>query len=191
MLTIMKLNRLVGLPINTAPDVADSLYVVNWIRSDENLTEKALKQRPEMNMLENTVSMNEFNEKITASRYNPQLGVGMGGNSEAPSPGLSTDPAFNYNLHAKLAIPIFYWGKKKEEVFAIRQMTEVSKLELEETKDLISLEVESSYYDLERTQSQLNFAASSLDNAHRNVDVMLDRYYEGLSSVLEVLDAQL
>jgi len=53
------------------------------------------------------------------------------------------------------------------------------------------MEVESSYYKLERSQEQLDFAASSLDNAAKNVSVMLDRYNEGLSSVLEVLDSQL
>ena len=80
MLSIMKLNRLVGLPINTAPEVADSLIVVNWMQADGSLSEKAMKQRPEINMLENTVSMNEFNERITASQYNPKFGVGVGGN---------------------------------------------------------------------------------------------------------------
>ena len=191
MLSIMKLNRLIGLPVNTAPDVADSLFVVNWVEADGNRTEKAMLQRPEINMLENTVSFNEFNEKITASQYNPKFGIGAGGNWGAPSPGLSTDPAFNYNLYARLAIPVFYWGKKKEEVFAIRQLTEVAKLEMAETKDIITLEVKSSYYDLERTQRQVNFAFGSLENASKNVEVFLDRYYEGLSSVLEVLDAQL
>jgi outer membrane protein TolC len=51
--------------------------------------------------------------------------------------------------------------------------------------------VESSYYDLQQSQHQLDFADGSLNNASKNVEVMLDRYYEGLSSVLEVLDAQL
>ncbi len=60
-----------------------------------------------------------------------------------------------------------------------------------QTKDMITLQVESSYYNLQETQRQLDFSISSLDNATKNVDVMLDRYHEGLSSVLEVLDAQL
>lgn len=191
MISIMKLNRLVGLPINNTPYVADSLLVVNWATVENNLPDKAMQQRPEIGLLENKISMNQFNEKITASQYNPQLGVGVGGNWGAPSPGLLSNPAFNYNVVAKLAIPIFYWGKKKEEVFASRQLTEISKLQMEQTKDMITLEVESSYYDLQQTQNQLDFAASSLDNAYKNVDVMLDRYHEGLSSVLEVLDAQL
>jgi len=191
MISIMELNRMVGLPVDTFPNVADSLLVVDWATAEINRTEKAIQQRPEIGLLQNKISMNEFNEKVTASQYNPQFGVGIGGNWGAPSPGLSSDPAFNYNLRAKLAIPIFYWGKKKEEVFFSRQITEVSKLEMAQTIDMITLEVESSYYDLQKTQDQLDFAVGSLDNATKNVDVMLDRYHEGLSSVLEVLDAQL
>ncbi len=191
MISIMKLNRMIGLPVKTALNIADSLLIVDWETDESNLADKAMQQRPEINMHVNKISMNQFNEKVTASKYNPQFGIGVGGNWGAPSPGLSSNPALNYNLQAKLAIPIFYWGKRKEEVFAIRQVTEVSKLEMEKTKDMITLEVESSYYDLQETQGQLDFSVSSLDNATKNVDVMLDRYHEGLSSVLEVLDAQL
>jgi len=190
-ISIMELNRSTGLPIKTTPDVADFLLIINWIEAADNLKEKALKQRPEISMMENKILMNRFNEKVTASQYNPQFGVGVGGNWGAPSPGLSSDPDFNYQLRARLAIPIYYWGKKKEEVFASRQLTEVSMLEMEKTKDMISLEVESSYYNLQQTQSQVDYATSALDNASKNVVVLLDRYYEGLSSVLEVLDAQL
>ena len=191
LISIMELNRMIGLSVDTPPDVADSLLIVIWAEVDINLREKALQQRPEISLLENKISMNGFNEKVTASQYNPQFGVGVGGNWGAPSPGLSTDPAFNYNVQAKLAIPIYYWGKKKEEVFASRQMTEISKLEMEQTKDMITLEVESSYFDLQQSQQQLDFSDGALDNASKNVEVMLDRYHEGLSSVLEVLDAQL
>ncbi len=189
MISVMRLNRLVGIPVDTAPNIADSLLVSTWMKTD-SLTDKALQQRPEISMIENTVSMNEFNEKVTASRYNPQFGVGVDGKYGAPSPNLSVDPALNYNIFANLSIPVFYWGKKKEEVFASRQVTESSKLELEQAKDMINLEVESSYYDLQKSQDQLEFASNSLGNASDNVNVMVERYYEGLSSVLEVLDAQ-
>jgi len=107
MIGIMKLNRSVGLPIKSPSSISDSLLVVKWIRVEDNIVEKAMKQRPEVSLLENKISMNTFNEKVTASKYNPKLGVGVGGNWGAPSPGLETSPAFNYNLQAKLAIPIY------------------------------------------------------------------------------------
>jgi len=190
MVSIMNLNRLVGVPINTPPNIADSLVVVNWTKTSDDITEVALSQRPELNYLKNEVSKNEYIERVVGSKYYPQLGVTAGGKWGSPSPGLEIEPAFNYYLKAQLNIPIFHWGKRKEEVFTFHQQTEVSKLQMEETKDKVTLEVESSYYKLERSQEQLDYAESSLQNAADNVSVILDRYNEGLSSVLEVLDAQ-
>ncbi|MCK5700564.1 MAG: TolC family protein, partial [Cyclobacteriaceae bacterium] len=153
--------------------------------------EKALEMRPEVGLKENQILMNKYSEQVTASLYNPQINVGAGGTYGAPSPGLSTEPAANYHVMANLAIPIFYWGQKKDEVFAKQQRTEQSRLALEKTVSIVELEVKSRFYALERSQVQVDFAFSSLDNASKNVEVMLDRYREGLSSVLEVLDAQL
>jgi len=188
---LMELNKLLGVPIDTTMQVADSLTVVNWVKATGDIVNRALSQRPEINMLQNQVTINEYQEKITASKYNPSLGVGVGGLWGAPSPGLKIDPAFNYNLQARLTIPIFYWGKKKEEVAAMRQETEVARLEMERTREQITLEAQRSYFELQKSQEQLNFSFSALENASKNVSLMIDRYNEGLSSVLEVLDAQL
>lgn len=189
--SLMDLNRLIGVPVSEESRVSDSISVVNWQKFNENITETALNQRPEIGYYKSQILKNEYNEKIVASKYNPELGVRFRGKWGSPSPGLQIDPAFNYNFKAQLSIPIFYWGMKKEEVMSIRQMTEVTRLQMEETKDKVKMEVESAYYQLEKTQEQLDFARSSLNNAAMNVSVFLDRYNEGLSSVLEVLDAQM
>jgi outer membrane protein TolC len=191
MVSLMDLNRLTGVPVNSPSTVSDSLVVVRWSKAGDDMVEKAFRQRPEIALIKEQIAKKKAKEKIAGSSYNPQLGVLAGGKWGSPSPGLQIDPGFNYYFKASLSIPIYRWGKKKEEVFAARQVTEVTRLRLEETKDKVKLEVQSSYYQLERSQEQLDFAASSLKNAARNVSVMLDRYNEGLSSVLEVLDAQL
>ncbi len=189
--SLMGLNRLIGVPLETESQHMDSLLVVDWNQPVESRVEKALELRPEVSLKENEMAMNQYNEEVAASFYNPQLNIGAGGTYGAPSPGLLTDPGANYHVTARLAIPIFYWGQKKDEVFAKQMQTEQTKLELEKTRDLVSLQVTSGYYELERSQEQVDFAFSALDNATKNVEVMLDRYHEGLSSVLEVLDAQL
>ena len=189
--SLMGLNRLIGSPLETESMHMDSLLIVDWNQPDDNRVEKALQLRPEVGLKENEVSMNLYNEKITASAFNPQMSVGAGVNYGVPSPGLMVDPGSNYLLSARLAIPIFYWGQKKDNVFAMQKITEQTKLELERTVDIVTLQVTSTYFELQRTQEQVDFSFSSLDNASKNVEVMLDRYQEGLSSVLEVLDAQL
>ena len=188
---LMVLNRLIGVPLKTVSMHMDSLLVVNWNRAVEEKVDIALQIRPEIGLKTNQMSMDQYNEKVTASFYKPQFNVGAGGTYGAPSPGLLSEPGANYHLTANLAIPIFYWGQKKDKVFAMQKVTEQTKLELEKTVDMVTLQVTSGYYELQRSQEQVDFSFSSLDNASKNVEVMIDRYHEGLSSVLEVLDAQL
>ena len=191
MVAIMELNKMIGEPVNTPTSVTDSLIAVHWLKSSDNLSELAMNQRPELNYIKNEIDKYSFDEKVVTSKYNPQFGVFAGGKWGSPAPGLQKEPAFNYRLGASLSIPIFHWGQKKEERFTAHQLVEIANLQLDETRDRVKMEVESSYYKLERSQEQLDFAKSSLENAAKNVSVMLDRYNEGLSSVLEVLDAQL
>ncbi len=191
MVSIMELNRIIGEALNSPTAISDSLIAVSWVKTDEIIADSAYVRRPEIGIYQNLILKNEFNEKIVGSTYNPQLGFIAGGNWGSPAPGLQLDPGFNYYIKANLSIPIIRWGKKKEQVYTARQKTEAVKLQMAETKDQIKLEVQSSYYQLTSSQEQLDFSKGSLENAAKNVSVMLDRYNEGLSSVLEVLDAQL
>ena len=189
--SMMNLNRLIGVPIDTTVEIADTLTVVKWQQADTNIVEKALAQRPEVNYYANKIKMNEYNEKVIAANYNPQIYIQGIGKWGSPGPGLKPEPAFNYQLTANIAIPIFYWGRRAYDVGTRQAKTEISRYQLDNVKEDIKLEVQSAYYELERSQEQLDFAAGALENARKNVDVYLDRYNEGLSSVLEVLDAQL
>jgi len=189
--SLMGLNRLIGVPLETESEHMDSLLVVDWDKPDGSNVEKALQQRPEVSLKENEMSANQYSEKVTASYYNPQLNVGAGATYGAPSPGLLSEPGANYHVTARLVIPVFYWGQKNEKVFARQKITEQTQLELERTMDIVTLQVTSGYYELQRSQEQIDFASGALNNAEKNVEVMLDRYFEGLASVLEVLDAQL
>jgi outer membrane protein TolC len=189
--SVMDLNRLIGLPAGVTANVADSLTIIIWIKANDTITQTALEQRPEINYIKSQILKNEMQEKVIGSQYNPQFGITAGGKWGSPSPGLEIEPGFNYYLKAKLTVPIFHWNKKHQEVFSMRQQTEIARLQMEETKDRVRLEVESNYYKLEKSQEQFDFASGSLDNAAQNVSVIIDRYNEGLSSVLEVLDAQL
>jgi outer membrane protein TolC len=189
--SVMNLNVFIGLPTTTNTMVADTLNAVKWLQAADTITQYALSQRPEINFLKNEITKNQYYEKVVRSQYLPQLGLVAGGKWGSPSPGLEITPGFNYYLKAQLTVPIFHWNKKHEEVFTIREMTEVTKLQMAETSDQVTREVETSYYRLQKSQELVDFARSSMDNASKNVSVILDRYNEGLSSVLEVLDAQL
>ena len=189
--SIMQLNRLAGLPLENQSLIMDSILIVNWQITSRATVDQAIEKRPETRVKESELNVYLESEKQMSSMYNPKMGVAVGGIYGAPSPELGLDPGTNLLVTANLSIPLFYWGIKNKQVEAKRQVSEQSRLELAQVKDIIALEVNSSYYELTRSQEQVDFAKSALENAEKNVDVMLDRYNEGLSSVLEVLDSQL
>jgi len=190
-ISMLALKRFLGVSLDTTVTIPDTLTIVNWDVKTEDPETIALQKRPEIGLLKSNILVSQSNEQLTASKYNPQVGFSVGGKWGSPSPGLQLDPDFNYYLKAYVAVPIFYWGMKSYEVSSKEQQTEISRLKLQEARDKISLEIRQIYFKLQKTQEQLDFASGSLENASKNVSVMLDRYHEGLSSVLEVLDAQL
>ena len=189
-MSVMDLNKLMGFPIDSLPQIGDSLYTFSQNLSSDSIVIKALENRPELDYLKGKAMASQYREKITISKFKPQLGALAGGKWGAPSPGLQIDPGFNYYFKAQLNIPIFYWGEKKNTYNAVKQVTEIAKLNISQTEDAIVLDVQRSYFNLEKSIEQMKFAQGALENAKNNVDIMLDRYNEGLSSVLEVLDAQ-
>ena len=189
-MSVMNLNKLLGYPIDTIPLIADSLPLLNIDISADGITKTALSNRPDLAYYKGKFVADQYREKVKISKFNPQMNVFTGGKWGSPAPGLQKQPDFNYYLAARLKIPIFYWGEKKHEQFAVKQQTEISKLKVDETTDAIVLEVQQAYFNLVKSKEQVDFAKGALVNAKKNVIVMLDRYNEGLSSVLEVLDAQ-
>ena len=70
-------------------------------------------------------------------------------------------------------------------------LAETRTYELQELKDRVTLEVYSTNYQLDETIKRKELTDASLEKAVTNLDIMTDRYLEGLTSILEVLDAQL
>jgi len=58
--SLMGLNRLIGVPLETESEHMDSLLVVDWEKPDGSNVEKALQQRPEVSMKENEMSANQY-----------------------------------------------------------------------------------------------------------------------------------
>ena len=60
----------------------------------------------------------------------------------------------------------------------------------EKLKEIVTLEVQSTKYSYDETIKRVELTTTSLSRAEENLDIMTTRYNEGLSPILEVLDAQ-
>lgn len=188
--SVMTLNRQIGLPIEQPTDVQDSIIVQLYVIDSTNVNDRALSQRPEIMMGESSVDGSKVQIKLTASDYNPYVGVGFKGYYGAPGIDFTQSPDWNYIGSANLSIPIFYGGQRKREVNASKIYSEVAELQLEKTQELVKLDVQQSKFNLFESVKQYELAGGSLNDAEENLDIITDRYNEGLSPIIEVLDAQ-
>lgn len=183
----MALNSLIGisLPSSTAIDptipgvvVSDSLFLADG------------DTRPEVRMAESRVKMAETSLKLTDSKYKPQLYVGADGNYSSPGYNFNPDLVPNYAVYAKISIPIFEWGKRRSDKRASTYRTEISRDNLKGVEQRVDLELQTARIALMQAVERVKLSESSLAKAFENERKAVERYNEGRSSIVEVIDAQ-
>lgn len=186
----MELNRLIGYPI-TKPITIEDIVPLNVDGLDfESLNERAVKHRPEIKMQLQNVEASKYNANLTSSEYLPQIYVGANGTWGVPAPKLGADADFNYSLFGSVSFPIFLWGKSSLEVQSQELLTNSEQEQYQKIEEIVTLEVESSKYSFEEAEKRVELTLNSLNRASENLEIMTTRYLEGLSPILEVLDAQ-
>ena len=88
-------------------------------------------------------------------------------------------------------MPLIYFGKKGKEVEASRIRNQIAVYQLDKTQDLVTLEINQARYALEESVSKVKLTQNSILQADENLDLITDRYNEGLSPIVDVLNAQI
>ncbi|QQS50513.1 MAG: TolC family protein [Bacteroidota bacterium] len=188
---IMELNRIIGYDINTAIDVdGSSFYAESMVPVLAGL-DTVLTQRPEISIQQDRVNISEKSISLTRSKYMPQVYVSALPTWGSPNTQLlDPNPNFNAALMATVSVPLVHWGKKQFEVSEKRVGYESSLLEMEDLQKQISLELNSTYYQLEEASQRITLTEASLQKADENYKLIEERYLAGLSPIIELLDAQ-
>lgn len=97
----------------------------------------------------------------------------------------------NYQVYAKLSVPVFEWGKRKHQHTADQWRTETAREQASKVRDQVLLEMQVTAHNQEEAVKQVALTENSLDKARENSLLALDQYQEGLVSITEVLDAQI
>jgi len=190
-LSEMALNRLIGNEITTDISIEDSISVDFSIIDNIDYVQLALNTRPEIKISENLVTVADLHVGLSKSPYLPTIGVGAFGRWGTPGQGLSQDPDWNYQFFGYLNMPLIYFGKKGKEVESSRIRNQIAHYQLDKTQDLVTLEVSQARYSLEESVTKVNLTENSVQQADENLDLITDRYIEGLSPIIDVLNAQL
>lgn len=188
--SVMELNRIIGYPLEQEHQLQGNLDEILLSSMDYSL-DSVLVNRPDLAAQNKRVEMQKTSAALVKSQYLPSVYVGVIPSWGAPNTNIgASDPNYNTSFMAGVQVPITRWGKKKQDVGTELFKAEAASYELVELQDEVKLEINSSSYQLDESVRRIELTKASLENAEENLTILTDRYLEGLTSILEVLDAQ-
>jgi outer membrane protein TolC len=173
-------------------DVEDSMDEATLL-IEEELLESAVNNRPEIAMLENAVEIGDLQTDLIKAERKPTLGVNLSGSymyGDNLNAAEAEDHLTNFVGIASLSIPIFDWGGRKQKVKEQQYKVEAQKAQLEETKELVAIEIQNAYLELNQAVKRVEIAQKSLAQADENLKLNQDRFDAGTVNGSDVLEAQ-
>ena len=187
----LKMAQLTGMP-NIDFLVKDTISN-NVILLDEVSQSTAIDNRPEIKMLKKAVEIEELQSKILEADRKPTIGLNVSGiyanGKQINFTDGSNDLTSYYGL-LNVNIPIFDWGSRKQKVKEQEFKVEAQKLELEETEELLSLQIQNAYLELQQAIQKVEITEKSLQQADENLRLNQDRFDVGTVTGKDVLEAQ-
>ncbi len=191
-LSKMALCQILGLPLETDLSLTDDLS--SELPGMESLSyrDSAVANRPELHALEQTANIARSGVKLMQSRYLPNVGFTANYLVANPNPyaGLTEDFGSDWTVGVAVNIPIFHWGDKNHTLRAAKYEQRVAELKLEETRDLITLEVQQALFKVKESARKVEVARQNLEKADENLKVATDGFAEGILKTTDVLEAQ-
>jgi outer membrane protein len=149
--------------------------------------------RPEIDMLKKAIEVEKIKTKIIKAEVKPQIGLGLSGfSSYGDNINFSNgnNNLTSYYSTISLSMPVFDWGKNRKKVKEQNFKIQSKQAELEEQKELVDIEVQDAYLQLNQSVKKINLSTSSLKQADENLRLANDRYKVGTIIGKDVLEAQ-
>ena len=194
-LSKMLLCQLCGLPMSEevilAEEASDGLAVSQDVTpaADPSF---ATENRPELKLLQNTVDMSRQLTNILRAGNLPQVLLTGGYLVSNPNlyNGFQRKFAGVWNVGVMMRIPLWNWGDVMYKVRASKGATAIAKLELEDAREKIELQVNQSQFRVQEANKKLQMALASTRKADENLRTANLGFSEGVISSTTVMEAQ-
>jgi outer membrane protein TolC len=188
-----ELKQTLGMPLSENINVKAEIMVSPVAVNLEQAVQSGLSSRMELRQREidtelaelqmiQTKGLNEFKGDVS-------LSIGIIGDHEKFG-NIYDNPTQNPRAVISFTVPIFDWGEKKARVRAQKTAQTIAKLEHENQKIDIELNIRQVWRRLENLRTQIDIAEKSVRNAQLTYDINLTRYREGDLTGMEISQFQ-
>lgn len=191
-LSMMALCQVIGLPLDANIKLADSIQDIEKSSISSDPAQAALTNRPEIAILRNNVNLANAGVNIMKSRFLPDIGLtaNYGWMNPTPYNGFKKEFEGDFNLGLVCKVPLWHWGERMHTLNVAKHQMKASELKLDETVELISLQVRQAQYQYIESIKKTELTSRSLGQAYENLKVTNDKFSEGMLKAGDVLEAQ-
>lgn len=186
-------NTILSRPVNSQVDVEEIKDYEPMGGSFQDYLEKALKDRPEMKLIQNHILQADQQIRLAGSEYYPEVNFTWDYIREGDTfsvSGSDYHQASQWQATAGLTWTFWEWGKTH---YSVKQQESVKKelmktqMELEEN---IQLEIKNAFLGLETAETNIPITRKAVEQGEENLRVSQERYKAQVTTSTEVLDAQ-
>jgi len=174
------------LEVTLSDSILDSLDMPR--RAEFDLT---LAARPDYTAARLRTRAAEAAVRTVRAAYNPQIELGVRGIWQPDSPNRRGTTSIDGAVFARVNVPIFHFRERKHAVSAARAAVLHSEWMLAQLHDDILQQERNGWTALNESRTQVDAMRESLRIAGENLDLSTYSYGEGLTTILDVLQAQL
>ncbi len=196
-LSKMLLCQLCGMPENEDVKLADEESEELKMNHEELViaeggTDVAFQNRPELKVLQNAVDLSNQTTKVLKAGNLPQVMVTGGYAVTNPNTFNGFEKKFGgvWNVGVVVRVPIWNWGDVMYKVRASKGSTAMARLELDDAREMVNLQVSQNNFKVKEAQKKLAMAQANVANADENLRMANLAFKEGAASFTTVMEAQ-
>ena len=186
-------NVVLARPVNAPVALEDIVAYEPEIGSFETYLERALKNRPEIKVIDINLLQTDQQITLAKSKYYPEVALNYDYIKEGDHPDVSGSEfhdSSRWQVTAALTWTFWQWGKTGYDV----KEKESLKKELMKTRasleDSVSLQIKQAVLDLEQEEKNIPTTRKAVEQGEENLRVSQERYKAQVTTSTEVLDAQ-
>lgn len=186
-LSRMLLGQYVGLKadsLSIEPISFDEPASPERLRTDHGA---ALLSTPEYQLLAKNVEANRLQQKITVGKYLPTVGIG----ASYMYDDLMDKDNTTAMVFAKVSVPLSDWWGGSHAIKKQKFQTMMAQNEQRNNSDLLLIQMEKLWNDVEESYKQVKLAEESVVTATENVRLNTNYYQAGTTTLSDLLDSQL
>lgn len=191
----MALAQVCGKPIGTVMELDDESVGVGDSTDAPAVAldmQDIYRNRPDLAMVRNTVSMLRHREDLALSDMLPKIALVGAYAFSNPNVNHGFEKRFGggFSVGATLTIPIWHWGGNYNKLKAARSNTAAGRLMLEDLEEKVSLQANQARYSYQEAYKTYGMTLSNMKSAQENLDNARYGFQEGVLTTDDILAAQ-